>query len=305
MNDASSLLEVQTLVAPLGVRFWDAVSGRVIGDGLSVIAYPVTPGVSRGQDTRGTQAYTNRSGVYAWRNLPGLREFVNGAGNEAFLAQTVDATSSPVLTRPFTVEVVDTLRRFQPFAFPVEVPLRGLLTWTCEQSASPPAAVSTMIPLFSAPTRAPSGGLAVVRATLWDATNDLPAAWAMLAASIDGKQVARGFAGADGQVALFFPVPVPGVQAFDPSGTPLRNGMNTALATQEWRVQLRAWYAPTLPAPAIPDLCATLKQAPATLWSDAAGASPLPEVTLKFGQELVVRSDHATLHSVLLISPAA
>ncbi|MGH2497412.1 MAG: hypothetical protein ACRDIV_22150 [Ktedonobacteraceae bacterium] len=305
MNDAASLLDVQTLVAPLGVRFWDAVSGRVIGDGLSVIAYPVLPGMSREQDARGTQAYTNRSGVYAWRNLPGLRDFAYGAGDEAFLAQTVDATSSPVPTRPFIVEVVDTLHRFQPFAFPVEAPLRGLLTWTCEQDASPPAAASTMIPLFSAPTRAPAGGLAVARATLWDATNNLPAAWAMLAASIGGKQVARGFAGADGQVALFFPLPVPGVQAFDPSGTPLRNGMNTALAAQEWRVQLQAWYAPTLPAPAIPELCATLKQAPATLWSDAAGASPLLEVTLKFGRELVVRSDNATLRSVLLISPAA
>jgi hypothetical protein len=162
-----------------------------------------------------------------------------------------------------------------------------------------------MIPLFSAPTRAPAGGLAVARATLWDATNNFPAAWAMLAASIGGKQVARGFAGADGQVALFFPLPVSGVQAFDPSGTPLRNGMNTALAAQEWRVQLQAWYAPTLPAPAIPDLCATLKQAPATLWSDATGASPLPEVTLQFGRELVVRSDNAAPRSVLLISPAA
>ena len=29
-----------TMVAPLGLRFWDEVSARVIGDGLNVTAYP-------------------------------------------------------------------------------------------------------------------------------------------------------------------------------------------------------------------------------------------------------------------------
>lgn len=53
-----------------------------------------------------------------------------------------------------------------------------------------------------------------------------------------------------------------------------------------------------------PDLCAILWQAPASLWSDEGRTSPLTEVTLRFGQELVVRSSNTTPRSLLLISPA-
>lgn len=317
----SQQLELQAWVAPLGVRFWDVLEGRIVSDGLSVTAYPT------GQNTQRVQAFTNRSGVYVLRNLPGLRDFERGTGVEQFLSGTSGAA---VPTYHFTLEVVDTFGRFLPFVLSVMVPLRGLYTWTCEQVGSPPEVAGTPVPLFSAPTRSVSSGLAVIRATLWDSVANLPAAWAVLEASIAGRRVARGFADSNGQVALFFPSPAPAGPAFDPSGPPLPGGTNTTLSEQTWVVQLRAYYSPGLsqspPAQGtrqgypyygpvslqFPDLCATLRQASAILWSDATRTSPLTEVTLWFGQDLVVRSADGRgqasplrPQSVLLISPAA
>ena len=315
MNNSLRQFELQTWVAPLGVCFWDDVSGRIISDGLRVIAYPT------GQVTSKVQAFTNHSGVYAWRNLPGLSDFEHGTSTEQFLAHM------PIPTRPFTVEVVDGLRRFQPFSFAVDVPCRGLFSWTCVEDASPPEPTITCppdrvqagwVPLFSAPTRAVASGFAVIRALLWDITADLPAAWAVLEAWIADRRVTRGFADERGQVALIFPWPAPIDPAFDPSGS-MQNLQQTpaspplsaptqekrALGEQVWPVKLQARYAPVHPAPPIPDLCATLQQAPALLWSDVARASPLPEVMLKFGAELVVRSPDAIPRSVVLLSPAA
>jgi hypothetical protein len=82
---------------------------------------------------------------------------------------------------------------------------------------------------------------------------------------------------------------------------------------------LNAGYAPppqeeaaTKPAP-LPDLRATLDQLnapPATLWADFATLEELAGVTLKYGQELILKSqDSITVsppvpQSVLFITPA-
>src|SRR5947209_506753 len=106
----SQQLELQTWVAPLGTRFWDALDDRVVSDGLSVTAYPT------GQKVQRVQAFTNRSGVYILRNLPGLRDFERGAGVEQFLSGTPGAEPGRPQESPlhFTLEVVDTFGRFLP-----------------------------------------------------------------------------------------------------------------------------------------------------------------------------------------------
>ena len=346
--------EVQTWIAPLGMRFWDALEECVISDGLSVTAYPTPTGqqdTRQRQERRVCQAFPNRSGVYVLRNLPGLGTFERGTNADAaqFLAGE-DVPSREQMgqlqgaSHHFTVEVVDTFGRFQPFSLGVTAPMRGLFTWTCDETqaqhgASPPVVGSTLVPLFSTPTRRVRSGLAVVRATLWDGGAQLPAAWAMLEASIADKPIARGFADRNGQVALFFPCPAPALSAFDPSGTPVLDGGRTSLSEQTWTVHLQAYYTrqpasevasppqsppqdtregafiiPRMRLPyhgrgLLPDLCATLQQAAAQLWSDAAGTLPLTGVTLRFGQELVVRSgrpQEPALHAgLLLISPVA
>ncbi|MBO0790154.1 MAG: hypothetical protein J2P36_04305, partial [Ktedonobacteraceae bacterium] len=79
------------------------------------------------------------------------------------------------------------------------------------------------------------------------------------------------------------------------------------LTAQAWPVRLYATYTLLDAVPPIPDLCAALMQSPADLWLDSTRTQQLTEVTLKFGEELVVRSiDSAsgTLLPDLFITPA-
>lgn len=162
------------------------------------------------------------------------------------------------------------------------------------------------LPLFSAPTRAAGGGLAALRATLWDAAADAPAAWALLEARVAGGPTVRGLADREGRVALVFPYPEPAgfaEQSPPPAGP---------FGRQEWAVQLFASYAPEPTAPSLARLPGALRQPRATLWADAARTVPLTRATLRAGQELVVRSVEASPDTppsntplpVLLITPA-
>lgn len=166
---------------------------------------------------------------------------------------------------------------------------------------SNPAAV---LPLYAAPTRPAGGGLAVLRADLWDADADAPAAWALLEARVAGR-VVRGYSDERGSVALVFPYPEPERPAEQSPPQP-----PAPFTRQEWVAQLFASYAPRRPVPPVPDLDATLTQPRATLWADAARTTPLTQASLRAGQELVVRSAGASTDSsnttlpVLLITPA-
>src|SRR5260370_7150773 len=108
MNDPVHILERLTLLAPVGIRFWDALSNSVIADGLRVTAYPSS------NPARRVQAITNRSDTYVLQNLPGMRDIENGAGDAEFWAHLPPK-------RPFFVEVVATYRLFQPFLFAVHL----------------------------------------------------------------------------------------------------------------------------------------------------------------------------------------
>jgi len=164
------------------------------------------------------------------------------------------------------------------------------------------------IPLFSAPTRSPQGGMAVLRAELWDPLprggEGAPAAYALLEASLAGRQTLRAVADAKGRVALVFPYPEPaGAGGTVPP---------PAYTSQEWEVRLRAFYTPRGEVPPLPDLPAVFEQPAARLWSDEARTQPLTKATLRFGRELVLRSHRTNAGApleptplpVLLITPA-
>jgi hypothetical protein len=292
MIDAGQALESLTLVTPLGIRFWDEVSNDMVKDGLLVTAYPPT------NPERRVQAFTNPSGVYVLRYLPGLHAIENGAGDTNFWSNLPPR-------RPFVIEVQDGNRRFQPFLFTADVPVQGLFTWEC---GSPPSPTATMVPLYSSPARPVPGGMAVLRADLWDQGANAPAAWAVIEANIPGQQPIRGIADYLGRVALIFPYPEPLDFVFDALTSLPSVTTGLPLTQHEWPIQLQAGYIPQHPVPLFPDLCATLTQPAATLWADAAQSQPLTEVTLKFGQELVVRSHDSsslTQPSVLYITSAA
>ncbi|HEV2801590.1 MAG TPA: hypothetical protein VGW12_13885 [Pyrinomonadaceae bacterium] len=299
------VLEHFTLVAPLGLRFHDAATGELVGDGLNVTVYPIKNTLQR------VEARANRSGTYVLHHAPGLREFERGAGDEEFWNNLPP-------TQTFVVEVIDQERRFQPFSFEAELPApRGLFNWLSPVEPSPPAGARSL-PLYSAPARKVSSGMAVVRADLWDAQASAPAAWAVVEARLNNQLQARGMSDERGRLALIFPYPKPtDAPLSSPVASPPVN-KNVPLLEQTWELALTAGYAPedlatAAKPPVIPDLRTTLDQLnapPARLWADLAGQDELLSVTLKYGQELILKSQDSTNvsppapQSVLFITPA-
>lgn len=300
-------LERLTIVAPLGLRFRDQLTGSFIGDGLDVCLYePNKPSIK-------VHAFANRSGVYVVHHVPGLLDFEHGGGDDDFWNNPPPKTS-------FVVTVTDAERRFQPFQFAADLPARGFLSWMSPLGASPPGAVLS-IPLFSSPVRSVPGGMAVLRADLWDAAGNVPAAWAVLEAYTNNRLAARGIADDQGRIALIFPHPAPRPFAISspPVGSP-PEPTGPALTAQVWPITLRALYEPMGPLPLLqgefgpepelPDLRVMLSQREAALWADPERTELLGEVALSYGRELIVKSRPSislsppARQSVLFITPA-
>lgn len=294
-----------TRTAPLGLRFWDDLTGRVVGDGLVVTAYPPDSPLRR------TEAVVNRSGVYVLNGLPGLREVEFGNGDDDFW-------NAPPGRAIFKIEVVDTFRRFQPFLMTIEAPVKGIVGSAEAGGDSPPGA-SPGIPLYSTASRSVPAAMAVLRADLreWKTGGDHegePARWALVEARMAGRLVARGIADDRGSVALLFAYPAP---VTHPLGSPPvispPGAEGPALRDQQWTIELSASFdklSPEPPAPgspALPELTEVLAQSPATLWADTERSEILTETVLGFGRELIVRSVDRLSNrsrSVLLISAA-
>lgn len=254
-----------TYVTPLGLSFVDAATGRRVADGLVV-------------RVAGTQVRANRSGVFVVPHVAGLAAAERGAGDEEYWN-----TLPPPVTVP--VEVDDPLGRFLPFGFDAQAPARGLFRLACGSPPGDPLPVE----LYSAPTRPVPAGMAVVRAELWDADADAPAAWALLEASAAGLPPARGLADAAGRATIVFPYPEPSGLDGSPPSLDRR-----ALSAQTWTVDVRAYASPQPETPTLrPDLCTVLNQPP---------AGPAVEATLEYGRELVVRTPP---HSTLVLPAAA
>lgn len=305
-------LDRLTMVAPLGLRFHDATTGTLVGDGLSVWAYPV------GRPTAKRPAIANRKGVYVLHHGYGLRERENGDGSRAYWDNPVPPN------KDFIIEVTDEQQRFQPFQFTASLPFEGIFKWP-----DSPLSERTTVPLFPAPTQSVASGMAVVRADLWDTSLDAPAAWAVIEAFTAGKFLGRGMADDMGRIAVIFSFPTP--LAFTPAsppGSPLGSppiATSPPLTEQVWPLELRAFYTPDRPVvpppdfieeagPLLPDLKFTLSQPAATLWADAEQSEILSETNLRFGRELILKSRPSpssppsplsqTRDSVLFITPA-
>lgn len=310
MIPTTQVLERLTIVAPLGLRFHDVVTDSFVGDGLNVSVYEAN------RPVRKVQAFANGSGVYIIHHAPGLREFENGNGDSDFWNGLPPGKS-------FVVAVTDDARRFQPFQFAADLPTRGLFNWVGPHSGSPPGTFPS-IPLYSSPVRNVPAGMAVVRADLWDAGSDVPAAWAVLEAYTNNQLAARGIADEQGRIALIFPQPAPLPFAISsPVGSPLSSpptATGPPLTDQIWSISLRSMYGPIGPLPLLPgehgpepqlpDLRAMLSQPEATLWADTERTEPLDEVSLTFGRELILKSRPSislsppARQSVLFITPA-
>lgn len=319
------MLERQTLIAPLGVKFWDVSAGAYVTSGLSVRAYPA------GARLRATDALLNRSGTYVLHHASGLRRFEMGTEASEF------TETSPARQR-FIVEVRDNERRFLPCAFEADLPFKGLFRWN-EPSVDkaplePPDSLA--VPLYPSTVRRDPQGMAVLRTELYEASQEetdeglpvrRPAAWAVLEARDEaGRLLGRGIADERGRVAIVFAYPPPhdsNSSVISSPGAGFAAGL--PFLKQQWAIQLQAFYEPaeqlSPPSPLVPSTGAShelpllndlLHQQPAHLFLDDAQTEPLMEVTLMYGPKVFLGPPSSNVGSppdpvplsILFVTPA-
>lgn len=263
------MLETTLTTTLLGIRFWDPALDRQVADSLVVTARRALPGSAR------VAAFITSSGIYAFQGLPGMRELENRPLVESFTAPS----------RDFIVEVADLQRRYLPVTFRVTLPLRGSGLYV--PVGSPPGDEHQGFFLFSAPTRSPLSGMAIVRASLVDDVTGAPASHAFVEVDTGGERW-YGIADERGQVAVVFPYPMfTGAVGLSPPGP--------APSRQQWPTSIRAFYSPAAlsypPDGTIPDLASIFRQSGAGIITGGIG-DPFAQIdpALAFGRELVLRS---------------
>ena len=271
-----AVLEHLTRVTPLGVRFRDTATAGFVSWGLSAEVYPA------GHPERRIRGIVNRSDVFVFQNLPGLREIEFGAGDNAFWA-----AQPPRF--PFVLEVSDTQGRFLPFALNVLLPVRRLLGLAINSPISSPltqqiSSSRETLPVFSAPSRLALDGMATLRAEIVDRITGTPAAWAVVEAKGPGQALSTGLADENGGLMLPLSYPKPVITLGSPGSPPM------PITGQTWPIDFTVRYRRREPVPAVPDLADVLTQPAATAWRDVAATVPLTQVTLQFGREAVLAS---------------
>jgi len=272
--------------APFGLRLWDPATATQQVPGLQI---DLSPLARPGQRVR---ALVNPSGVYCALGLPGL-----GAFERADADAPADWTAA---LRGFRVQILDPAGRYLPLAFDAALPHQGLFDPGLSGSplpgpfplpesppASPPATALPRVTLFSAPSRPVPGGLAAVRAQLWETPAGRPAAWCLLAATIDGVTRGLGLADREGRVLIFFPYPARPRPTLTSPPSP-KNDFS-------WTLTLTAYYRPRpagVPAPAIPDLADLQAQlvSPRMLLGSLSPPQPLPPLPLEYAVPLTART---------------
>jgi hypothetical protein len=287
-------LERISIIAPLGIRFWDPAFDTQITDGLVVTARPA--------DTRrpARTAYVTPGGIYAFHGLPGLHDI-------EYPSENPPSPGSLPTARRFLIEVMDTNARFLSVAFFVEAPYSGIFPTTLSSPSTMPGFPGFY--LFSAPTRLATPLVALVRAQLsvrLDDSTEQSAAYAMLEIDTPDAETWFGLADARGAVSALFPYPkfagTDNAAASLPSSTPA--------SQQSWPLTLRVRYQPSVVSftsgSSLPELRSVLAQAPAAIWTQRASPPGIAQSsrveTLVFGQQLTMRS---VGESVLLISPGS
>lgn len=291
-----AVLEWISIVTPLAVRFRDEATLSFYSDDLSVAVYPLgTPELK-------TDGVVNRSGVFVFRNLPGLRDVEHGSGDADFW------TANPPRL-DFVLEVRDAAGRFLPESLRVKLPQRHPLGLAIGSPIASPPVFQTgddtaFLPLYSAASRPVPEGMAVLRAELWDADAKEPAAWAMVEATAGEQRTVAGLADAGGRVMLPLPYPKPVVALGSPLGSPPGGSPGTGgpITQQSWPVTFTVRYGRRTPAPGIPgvpDLADVLTQPAVTAWQETSRTTAWTSATLRYGRELVLAS-HGS--STLLIT---
>ncbi len=284
----------------LGIQFWDQISDQPVTDGLAVTARLA------GTNCPLVPAFRTASGAYAFQGLPCLHDIEYPPGG-------VQTMASPQSTFTYVITVSDSLDRFLPTLFAVDLPLSYPGLFLSNDAGSPSGGARAY--LFTSPTRVAVTGTCVIRVDLWDHDRDEAAAFAALRVSIGGQEW-TGIADDQGRAQVQFPSPL--LQSLS-LGSPPGSGQGPA-SSVSWPVQVTVLYEPAQlrfllqgvpdvvwPWNSTPSLKSILDgQQPALIWQQQAGP-PVPQWTgsLTYGSPLVLRTvptDPAQISSVLMIS---
>ncbi|MET0398113.1 MAG: hypothetical protein ABW277_15035 [Longimicrobiaceae bacterium] len=298
-----AVLERVRVFTPLGIRFWDSAFDVPAAAELRVHAWLA------GGDFAPVRGVRSPSGIYGFHGLP-------GRAAQEYPAEREDAPESAGPVQEYAISVEDPGGLFLPVAFSVTLPL-GYRGEFLSGGLSPPGSAAGRAYLFSAPSRPVPARAAAVRADLWDADADRPAAWAVLRATVEGATHTT-VADQDGRALLLFPVPsVDRLRLGSPPGS----GQG-APAGNRWAVTVGVWYEPAaLRFPFAgrgdlhpawgdrPSLKSVLDEQRAALVWQEEGLAPASEhaAELVYGEELVLRTVDAggTPSSRLWISAGA
>lgn len=187
--------DVLTRAAPLGVRFWDEATTRVVTDALRVRAHPAD------RPEQVVPAARSASGAYVLHHVPGFEATERG-----------EVALAPGSAESVRVLVDDPRGEFLPVSFACVVPQVGFAT-PAAASLTPRAlapvsalAPSPSVPLFASPSRT-AAGAALIRAELRYTGTGAPAAWALVELHQGATLVARALADVAGRVTALFPYP--------------------------------------------------------------------------------------------------
>lgn len=282
------LRERLTTYTPLGIRFWDSVLEIQVRDGLDLNIWPES------QRYRTVPAFRTRSGLYAFRNLPGLRAIEYPAGDDVDL--------SSVEPRRFVVEVIDTRFRFLPVRFGVWLPITEYSgVYRPGYPGSLPDSAEPRFYLFSAPARMAAFGIAAIRAQVVEADAGagafIPAVYALVEAEVDG-QLHYSYTDRRGCFVILFPYPPVDNVGGSPPGV--------LMADQSWPVTIRLRYQPKT-ATELDQLWefSRMSGQPAALIHETTtvSAAELSE-TLQYGLDLNLTTEGPDTRSTLWVSPS-
>lgn len=290
------IIETITQYSCLGIRFWDPVAGDCVQDDLTVTARPAT--ATRPVKT----AVRTHSGVYAFNNLPGLREIEQGGYGDYPVA-------SPPVQKRFVVEIRDRLGRFVDVGFSVDLPLPYNGLYLLRPQNSPPSSPPNSIPrgfnLYSAITRTPPSMIVAIRGELLDADTGKPAAHAVVCIITEDGFEWHGLADVHGRFVTLMPYPT----LIDAIGGSPAVQNKRPLHEQTWPLSIEVRYAPKsvqpLPYSTLKEYSSVLSQPPARIWPTAPGNGRAPmtkqDVRLYYGKDVILKTAG---QSKLMVSPA-
>lgn len=280
------VLERARSFTPLGIRFWDEAFDVPVEAELRVYAWLAGGGFAP------VRAVRAASGIYSFHHLPGRWAQEHPAEDE-------DAPETAGPAQEYVISVDDPGGRFLPTVFSVALPL-GYRGEFLSAALSPPGGSPGRAYLFSAAGRPVAARAAAIRADLWDADREAPAAWAVLRATVKGR---THTAVADDQGRALLMMPVPSVDRLR-LGSPPGSGQGSP-AGNRWPATVRVWYDPgALRFPfagrgdvdpawlARPSLKSVLDEQGAALVVDEEGQAPVSEhvAELAYGEALVLRT---------------